>query len=81
MQFAKKLQHRPTWPCRLSPQERFARKNETQHLRMAFERLDANKDGHIDAEELRSYFDAVGHKTKKVCWGGCRAALVQRSCQ
>lgn len=50
-------------PC---VQERFARKNEVQQLRWAFELLDSNHDGQIDADELRGYFDALGHKTRKV---------------
>lgn len=48
-----------------APQVRYARKNEVQQLRMAFEQLDINKDGLIDAEELKTYFEAMGHKTKK----------------
>ena len=68
---------RPLWHClqspaaaRAAPQERFARKNETQQLRTAFEQLDSNHDGRISADELRGYFEALGHKTKKV--GGAR---------
>ncbi|PSC72095.1 outer dynein arm-docking complex subunit 3 isoform B [Micractinium conductrix] len=45
--------------------ERFARKNETQQLRAAFEALDANHDDLICADELRAYFESAGHKAKK----------------
>lgn len=48
------------------PQERYARKNEDQLLRAAFERLDSNHDGQITADELQAYFEAMGHKAKKV---------------
>ena len=47
-------------------QERFARKNEAADLRRAFDTLDKNHDGHIDANELNALFLALGHKTKKV---------------
>lgn len=46
-------------------QERFARKNEGLELKRAFDFLDKNGDGKVDAEELRAYFAAMGHKTKK----------------
>eukprot|EP00891_Asterochloris_glomerata_P002825 jgi/Astpho2/2825/fgenesh1_pm.00050_%23_29_t len=45
--------------------ERFARKNEAADLRRAFDTLDKNHDGHIDANELNALFLALGHKTKK----------------
>ncbi|GAB4819032.1 hypothetical protein N2152v2_006078 [Parachlorella kessleri] len=45
--------------------ERFARKNETAELKRAFDFLDKNKDGKIDAEELAAYFTTTGHKMKK----------------
>jgi calmodulin len=45
--------------------ERFARKNEDQLLRAAFERLDSNHDGQITMDELQAYFEAMGHKAKK----------------
>ncbi len=47
-------------------QERYSRKNETQHLRTAFDLLDGNRRGQIGAEELRAYFESAGHKAKKV---------------
>ena len=46
-------------------QERFARKNETADLKRAFEVLDGDKDGKVDAEELAAYFAAAGHRIKK----------------
>lgn len=46
-------------------QERFARKNEATDLKRAFELLDRNRDGKIDADELAAYFAATGHKIKK----------------
>lgn len=60
--------HRP--PPRL--QERFARKNETQLLRSAFDMLDANHDGLIGTDELRAYLEASGHKAKKARLAGLR---------
>mmetsp|Transcript_6624 Transcript_6624/g.26982 ORF Transcript_6624/g.26982 Transcript_6624/m.26982 type:complete len:88 (+) Transcript_6624:227-490(+) len=46
--------------------ERFARRNEEEELRKAFERLDSTGDGKIDAEELFSLFKWLNHKTSKV---------------
>jgi calmodulin len=46
-------------------QERFARKNEEEELRKAFERLDARGDGKIDAEELFRLFQRLDHKASK----------------
>ena len=40
---------------------------------MAFEKLDSNHDGMISVEELRGYFEALGHKAKKVCAASRRA--------
>eukprot|EP00898_Chlorokybus_atmophyticus_P002172 jgi/Chlat1/2956/Chrsp2S08911 len=45
--------------------ERFARKNEAEDLRRAFDRLDTKGDGKIDAAELAEVFSKLGHKTKK----------------
>lgn len=45
--------------------ERFARKNEAEDLRRAFEHLDAKGDGKIDAEELEQVFKQLTHKCKK----------------
>mmetsp|Transcript_6627 Transcript_6627/g.26987 ORF Transcript_6627/g.26987 Transcript_6627/m.26987 type:complete len:107 (+) Transcript_6627:227-547(+) len=45
--------------------ERFARRNEEEELRKAFERLDSTGDGKIDAEELFSLFKWLNHKTSK----------------
>lgn len=50
------------------PQERFARKNEGLDLKRAFELLDKNQDGKVDADELRAYCAGMSHKTKKVGW-------------
>mmetsp|Transcript_14372 Transcript_14372/g.62396 ORF Transcript_14372/g.62396 Transcript_14372/m.62396 type:complete len:90 (+) Transcript_14372:226-495(+) len=47
-------------------QERFARRNEEEELRKAFDRLDSTGDGKIDAEELFSLFKWLNHKTSKV---------------
>mmetsp|Transcript_14370 Transcript_14370/g.62392 ORF Transcript_14370/g.62392 Transcript_14370/m.62392 type:complete len:87 (+) Transcript_14370:162-422(+) len=46
--------------------ERFARRNEEEELRKAFDRLDSTGDGKIDAEELFSLFKWLNHKTSKV---------------
>ena len=60
-------------------QERFARKNETQQLRAAFEALDANHDDLICADELRAYFESAGHKAKKVrCAHGRASPTAER---
>jgi len=56
----------PLPPLPPLPQERFARKNEDQLLCAAFERLDSNRDGQITVDELQAYFEAMGHKVKKV---------------
>mmetsp|Transcript_10470 Transcript_10470/g.43354 ORF Transcript_10470/g.43354 Transcript_10470/m.43354 type:complete len:171 (-) Transcript_10470:2751-3263(-) len=45
--------------------ERFARRNEEEELRKAFDRLDSTGDGKIDAEELFSLFKWLNHKTSK----------------
>lgn len=45
--------------------ERYARKNETQQLRAAFDLLDCNRRGQIGAEELRTYFESAERKAKK----------------
>jgi hypothetical protein len=45
--------------------ERFARKNEEDDLRRAFEFLDRKKDGLIDEDDLNQVFMSLGHKTKK----------------
>ena len=47
-------------------QERFARKNEAAELHRAFNTLDRNHDGIIDADELNALFLDMGHKAKKV---------------
>lgn len=47
-------------------QERFARKNEAAELHRAFNTLDRNHDGVIDADELNALFLDMGHKAKKV---------------
>lgn len=47
-------------------QERFARKNEAAELHRAFNTLDRNHDGLIDANELNALFLDMGHKAKKV---------------
>lgn len=47
-------------------QERYARKNEALDLRRAFDVLDANKDGQIDADELAMTFRRLGHKARTV---------------
>lgn len=46
-------------------QERYAKKNETEELRRAFEIMDSKKDGKVDAEELSALFTQLGHKCKK----------------
>lgn len=46
-------------------QERYAKKNETEELRRAFEIMDSKKDGKVDAEELSTLFAQLGHKCKK----------------
>lgn len=45
--------------------ERFARKNEAEDLRRAFDFLDKKKDGVIDEDDLNQVFMSLGHKTKK----------------
>jgi calmodulin len=45
--------------------ERFARKNEADDLKRAFEFLDRRKDGVIDEEDLSQVFTSLGHKTRK----------------
>jgi len=45
--------------------ERFAKKNEAEDLRRAFEKLDTKSDGKIDCEELNTVFQMLNHKTKK----------------
>ncbi|DBA76788.1 hypothetical protein WJX79_007068 [Trebouxia sp. C0005] len=45
--------------------ERFARKNEAAELHRAFNTLDRNHDGLIDANELNALFLDMGHKAKK----------------
>ncbi|GMH32255.1 hypothetical protein BSKO_00089 [Bryopsis sp. KO-2023] len=45
--------------------ERFARKNEADDLRRAFQTLDKKRDQRIDADELNQVFMALGHKTKR----------------
>jgi len=45
--------------------ERFAKKNETEDLRRAFDKLDTKGDGKIDAQELREIFSLLRHDTKK----------------
>eukprot|EP00899_Mesostigma_viride_P006627 jgi/Mesvir1/15966/Mv08280-RA.1 len=45
--------------------ERFAKKNEAEDLRRAFEKLDLKADGKIDADELNDVFTKLGHKTKR----------------
>lgn len=45
--------------------ERFARKNEEDDLRRAFDFLDRKKDGIIDEDDLSQVFLSLGHKTKK----------------
>ena len=45
--------------------ERFARKNEEDDLRRAFDFLDRKKDGVIDEDDLSQVFMSLGHKTKK----------------
>ena len=49
-------------------QERFARKNEAAELHRAFNTLDRNHDGVIDADELNALFLDMGHKAKKVSY-------------
>jgi len=46
--------------------ERFAKKNEAEDLRRAFEKLDIKNDGKIDCDELNTVFQMLNHKTKKV---------------
>jgi len=45
--------------------ERFAKKNEAEDLRRAFEKLDIKNDGKIDCDELNTVFQMLNHKTKK----------------
>ena len=45
--------------------ERFARKNEEDDLRRAFDFLDRKKDGKIDEDDLTQVFMSLQHKTKK----------------
>ena len=45
--------------------ERFARKNEEDDLRRAFDVLDRKKDGLIDEDDLSQVFMSLGHRTKK----------------
>jgi calmodulin len=45
--------------------ERFARKNEEDDLRRAFDFLDRKKDGIVDEDDLNQVFLSLGHKTKK----------------
>ena len=47
-------------------QERYSRKNEAADLRRAFNTLDINGDGQIDADELAETFNRLRHKAKKV---------------
>ena len=47
-------------------QERYASKNEAADLRRAFNTLDINGDGQIDADELAETFNRLRHKAKKV---------------
>ncbi|KAK3273721.1 Outer dynein arm docking complex 3 [Cymbomonas tetramitiformis] len=47
------------------PRERYAKKNEAQELRRAFDRLDFKGDGKVDAEELGMFFKQMGHRAKK----------------
>jgi calmodulin len=46
-------------------QERYAKKNETEELRRAFELMDTKGDGKVDGEELSGLFARLGHKCKK----------------
>mmetsp|Transcript_33345 Transcript_33345/g.40313 ORF Transcript_33345/g.40313 Transcript_33345/m.40313 type:complete len:188 (-) Transcript_33345:676-1239(-) len=46
--------------------ERFAKKNEAEDLRRAFDKLDSKGDGKIDSEELNKYFTQMGYKAKKM---------------
>ena len=48
-------------------QERYARKNEADELRRAFELLDSKHDGRLDAQELSQLFSKLGHPVKKAC--------------
>mmetsp|Transcript_3065 Transcript_3065/g.11425 ORF Transcript_3065/g.11425 Transcript_3065/m.11425 type:complete len:170 (+) Transcript_3065:303-812(+) len=45
--------------------ERFAKKNEAEDLRRAFDKLDTKGDGKIDAQELREVLLLLRHETKK----------------
>ncbi|XRA98890.1 calmodulin [Pycnococcus provasolii] len=45
--------------------EKYAKKNEAEDLRRAFNNLDTKGDGKIDAEELNAVFTKLGHKTKR----------------
>lgn len=45
--------------------ERFARKNEEDDLRRAFDFLDRKKDGKIDEDDLTQVFMSLQHRTKK----------------
>mmetsp|Transcript_1642 Transcript_1642/g.6238 ORF Transcript_1642/g.6238 Transcript_1642/m.6238 type:complete len:178 (+) Transcript_1642:146-679(+) len=49
----------------VAARERYAKKNEAEDLRRAFERLDTRGDGKIDPEELGTVFQQLRHKTKK----------------
>ena len=55
----------PFFTLALLAQERYAKKNETEELRRAFEIMDSKKDGKVDAEELSTLFTQLGHKCKK----------------
>lgn len=45
--------------------EKYAKKNEAEDLRRAFDTLDTKGDGKIDSEELNAVFVRLGHKTKR----------------
>ncbi len=60
-------------------QERFARKNEAAELHRAFNTLDRNHDGVIDADELNALFLDMGHKAKKVTYPGFVVVKQQNS--
>mmetsp|Transcript_39544 Transcript_39544/g.75773 ORF Transcript_39544/g.75773 Transcript_39544/m.75773 type:complete len:186 (+) Transcript_39544:332-889(+) len=45
--------------------ERFAKKNEAEDLRRAFDKLDSKGDGRIDADELVRFFTIMGCQAKR----------------
>lgn len=45
--------------------ERYAKKNEAEDLKRAFDKLDVHRDGKIDAEEINQVFLSLGHKCKR----------------